>query len=324
MTAADDDEHPGNIEFAEEFAAIENCAICPRECGIDRIHGDLGWCRTGPDFTIASIGSHHGEEPVISGKSGICNIFFTHCNLQCIFCQNHQISSNEIDNERFKIDYQTVLSKISTLLSEGCHAVGFVSPSHVVPQVKMIIAGLNSRGFKPVYVYNSNGYDEVETLKELEGKIDVYLPDLKYMDASLSARFSQVIDYPEVAALALKEMYRQKGSVLIINDEGVAVSGLVIRHLVLPGEVENSKKVLRFIAEELSVSVHLSLMSQYYPSHRAFIFPELGRKLYPEEYEEVIKEMESLGFERGWVQAYESSDFYRPDFEQDDPFRQGV
>jgi putative pyruvate formate lyase activating enzyme len=206
------------------------------------------------------------------------------------------------------------------ILSEGVPAVGFVSPSHVVPQVKAIIRGLNSRGYKPVTVYNTNGYDKLETIHSLSGMIDVYLPDYKYVTKEIAASYSDAFDYPEIALRAIKEMYYQKGSSLAIDDNGRAENGLLIRHLVLPGHAEESKKVLSTLAEELSPGIHISLMSQYHPTPGVKNHPLLHRSLYEEEYDEVVKEMEDLGFRNGWVQDVNSNQNYRPDFSKENPF----
>ncbi len=177
-------------------------------------------------------------------------------------------------------------------------------------------------GYSPVWVYNTNAYDRAETLRSLEGMIDVYLPDLKYMEGDLSASLSGAADYPEVASAALREMFRQKGSALHLDDRDTALSGLIVRHLVLPGQVGNSQKVIRFLAAELSPKIHLSLMAQYYPVKRVSGHPTLKRTIFASEYQQVIDEMESCSIHRGWVQDVESSEFYRPDFENDHPFEQ--
>jgi putative pyruvate formate lyase activating enzyme len=217
-------------------------------------------------------------------------------------------------------DPEKLLDRIEKILSEGINAVGFVSPSHVVPQVKLIIRGLNSRGLKPVTVYNTNGYDKAETIRGLSDMIDVYLPDFKYATSNLARQYSEASDYPQVALKALKEMYYQKGSVLRVDDEGRAESGMLIRHLVLPGNVEESIKVLEIIAEELSPGVNLSLMSQYHPAFRAGKHPVLNRPLHKEEYDTVVAAMKKLGFRNGWVQDMDSFQNYLPDFSKDHPF----
>jgi putative pyruvate formate lyase activating enzyme len=301
-------------------AELADCACCPRECHADRTAGPGGYCKSDAFPGISSICLHKGEEPVIGGETGICNVFFGRCNLQCVYCQNCQISSR---TEAIHIEYQridSIVQALSKLLDEGCKAVGFVSPSHMVPQMLAIINALNDSGRKPVIVYNSNGYDSVETLKRLEGIVDVYLPDLKYMDSRLAKEYSDAGNYVPVARKALREMFRQKGTALITDDAGQAVSGLIIRHLVLPGNVENSMNVLRFIAEELSPGIHISLMSQYFPMPVVAGHPLLGRALSEMEYKQVVEEMEALGLFKGWIQELGSSGSYLPDFCFEHPF----
>jgi putative pyruvate formate lyase activating enzyme len=271
-------------------------------------------------FNIASVCIHRGEEPCISGNDGICNIFFEGCNLRCIYCQNHEISQSRAGKHHSGRDLQMILDQIEKKMSSGIKAVGFVSPSHVIPQVKAIIRGLNSRGLQPVTVYNTNSYDKVETLRVISDLIDVYLPDIKYVTPSLALEYSEASDYPEVAIKALKEMYYQKGSVLRIDAAGRAESGILIRHLVLPGHIEESIRVLKIIAEELSPGVTLSLMSQYHPTIKVRNHPLLNRPLLVEEYDRVVAAMESLGFRNGWVQDMDSNVNYRPDFRKEHPF----
>jgi putative pyruvate formate lyase activating enzyme len=299
---------------------LENCTLCPRECRINRFDGGTGYCGTDAGLNIASVCVHRGEEPVISGKDGICNIFFAGCNLNCLYCQNHEISRCSSIFRNNGMNLEEVLDQIVKILSEGIPAVGFVSPSHVVPQVKAIIRGLNSRGFKPITVYNTNGYDKLETIRSLSGMIDVYLPDYKYVTKIIASEYSDVLDYQETALISIKEMYHQKGSTLSIDENGRAENGLLIRHLVLPGHVEESKNVLVSIAEELSPGIHLSLMSQYHPTAQVRHHPVLNRPLYKTEYEAVVGVMESLGFRNGWIQDMESHQNYRPDFSKENPF----
>jgi putative pyruvate formate lyase activating enzyme len=306
--------------FLKPLEQLHDCDLCPRECHADRFYDSLGTCKSGVSFNISSICIHHGEEPAISGEKGICNIFFTHCNLQCIYCQNYQISDNHFPAKSTEMGLGDVIQQVTGILDAGITRVGFVSPSHFIPQVKIIISVIESLGYKPVWVFNTNGYDKVETLRSFEGIIDVYLPDLKYMKSDLAGEYSGAYDYPEVSALALKEMYRQKGAVLHLDKEGTAESGIIIRHLVLPGQIDNSLKVLRFIAEELSPKLHLSLMSQYYPTPHVICHPTLNRTVSPEEYSTVVSEMDRLGLFKGWIQELNSAAFYRPDFEREQPF----
>jgi putative pyruvate formate lyase activating enzyme len=299
---------------------LENCSLCPRECRINRFEGGTGYCGTGAGLNVASVCIHRGEEPVIGGSDGICNIFFTGCNLHCLYCQNHEISNCRSEYLNQETTLNEITDQIIKILSQGVKSVGFVSPSHVVPMVKAIIKALNSRGFKPITVYNTNGYDKKETIRSLEGLIDVYLPDYKYVSGNLAGEYSGASDYPEIALKAIKEMYYQKGSTLRIDDTGQADNGLLIRHLVLPGHAEESKKVLHSIAEELSPGVNLSLMSQYHPTYEVRNHPVLNRSLYKSEYDSVVETMKTLGFRNGWVQAMDSNENYRPDFSKENPF----
>jgi putative pyruvate formate lyase activating enzyme len=308
-----------NYENSDQVL-LANCTLCPRECGVNRFRGADGYCGTGAGFNIASICIHRGEEPPISGPEGICNIFFAGCNLRCIYCQNHDISRSCVDTSFFSMEYESILDRVVEILDQGVSAVGFVSPSHSVPQMKAIIRGLNNRGRKPVIVYNTSGYDKQPVLREIEGIIDVYMPDFKYVTNNISASYSDAYDYPDVAVRALKEMYYQKGSVLHLDEHGQALQGLLIRHLVLPGHSEESKMVLRKIAEELSPGVSISLMSQYHPTPQVKGHQTLDRSLYADEYHSVAEETERLGFRNGWFQDPGSSNNYLPDFKKQNPF----
>jgi putative pyruvate formate lyase activating enzyme len=308
------------IYSSEEQNLLESCTLCPRECGVNRFEGGTGYCGTDAGFNIASICVHHGEEPVISGPDGICNIFFSGCNLHCLFCQNHEISRQEGETLHYSHSLESVLDQVEKILASGIKAVGFVSPSHVVPQVRAIIRGLKARGLKPVMVYNTNGYDKPTVIDDLDGLIDVYLPDYKYVTPGIADKLSDASDYPAVAIKALQRMYFQKGSTLPVDEQGRAEKGMLIRHLVLPGHVEESRKVLQSIADELSTGVHLSLMSQYHPTPLVKDHISLGRSLYKAEYELVANVMENLGFRNGWLQDMDSYKNYRPDFSKENPF----
>jgi putative pyruvate formate lyase activating enzyme len=300
-----------------EIKALTCCTLCPQNCRANRISEAIGFCKSGSGFCISSVCAHKGEEPVISGAKGICNVFFSHCNLQCIYCQNHEISNNSMNRLKDKFEFNELIYKICETLEKTENILGFVSPSHFVPQMLAIIRGLLRAGKKPIIVYNTNSYDKPETLRMLEGVVDVYLPDFKYIDPKLAAEYSQAYDYPEVAAKALKEMYRQKGASLGINDDGIAESGIILRHLILPGSARQSVDILRFIAEEISPNLHISLMSQYYPTGLATGHPKLNRILTFEEYNEVLGAFNELGFYRGWVQDLESHAVFRPDFNKE-------
>lgn len=305
---------------AKYLEMLKNCSLCPHECNVNRIESNSGWCKTDAGIYISSICIHRGEEPVISGDKGICNVFFAHCNLQCVYCQNYQISNNKLSLNIFKISLDETVRQITNILSQGINILGFVSPSHFVPQMLGIIESVKQQGYNPTIVYNSNGYDKVDTLKMLENIVDVYLPDFKYFDNEIAKKYSGIKNYAEIAKSALKEMYRQKGSTLIINENGYAESGILIRHLVLPNNVENSINVLKFISEEISSNLHISLMSQYFPVNQTNKHSEISRKLKPSEYKQVVEVMEEFELYNGYIQDLESYENYLPDFNNEHPF----
>lgn len=298
--------------------ALANCTICPHECRKDRISGDTGICCTSGDIPIASICIHRGEEPPVSGKKGICNVFFAHCNLSCVYCQNHQISSaGTKDYENLSLE-ETV-RRISSVLDTGIEAVGFVSPTHVAPHVKAIVQRLRDDGYNQIVFWNSNGYDSVQVLREIDSYIDVYLPDFKYIRSQNAKLLSGAENYPQVAKNAIMEMLRQRGTVLRIDDKGQAYRGIIIRHLVLPGYEDESIEILEWIAENLSTRVSISLMSQYYPP-KPGLPGTLNHSLTSAAYKKVTDAFYRLGFENGWLQSPESNQQYRPDFRSRDPF----
>jgi putative pyruvate formate lyase activating enzyme len=272
-------------------------------------------------FHIGAISVHKGEEPVLSGTNGMCNVFFTRCNMRCIYCQNAQISRNRGQILGRDMTLDEIVEQIERILKTGISIVGFVSPSHVIPQMKAIIEAIKADDLHPTFVMNTNAYDKVEVISSLADIIDVYLPDLKYADDNLALRYSATPNYTEIAMAAITEMYKQKGSQIRLDDSGLIRSGLIIRHLVLPGHVENSKKCLHLISERLSPDVYLSVMSQYFPTEAVRNHPQLGRCLREDEYEEVLDEMDRLGLYNGWIQEMDSSLAYVPDFSKGDPFK---
>lgn len=305
----------------EKILALSSpCRLCPRECGVRRDRGETGFCRTGTEPLIASICLHRGEEPVLSGRRGIGNVFFAHCTLQCRYCQNYQISANRDAGQTRPTSPQRAAADIAPLLRNGEGNLGLVSPTHQLPQVLEILETLWRGGFSPTLVYNTSGYERVEVLRALEGVIDVYLPDLKYLDPETAETWSGAGDYPARARETLREMFRQKGPDLEIDPGGIARAGLIVRHLVLPGQVADSLRCLNFLAEEFSNRLYLSLMAQYTPTPAVAGDPLLGRKLFSSEYDRVINGMESLGFSRGWVQRLESAGHYLPDFSREEAF----
>lgn len=291
------------------------CTLCPRACGIDRTVAQ-GFCHAGREPEIAAVCAHLGEEPPISGRKGICNVFFTHCNLQCIYCQNWQISTLSSVSSATSITSAT--SIIASVLGNTENILGFVTPTHYADSIPAIVEELHRRGLHPVTVYNTSGYETVETLRMLEPYIDVYLPDFKYADADLAARYSHAPDYSERALAALEEMYRQKGSPLITDQDGLAASGIIVRHLVLPGCVDNSIKVLDTIAD-LSLNLHVSLMAQYYPP-RPGLPDQLSRTLTADEYDTVANHFYATGLHNGWLQELSAQTTFRPDFSSQNVF----
>ncbi len=274
------------------------CSLCPHRCGVNRLAGQTGKCRTAIEFSIASHTLHFGEEPVISGTHGSGTIFFSHCTLSCAFCQNYPISQLGNGNP---VSIDGLAALMLELQKKGAHNINFVTPTHVTPQIVEAVAQARAQGLTVPLVYNCSGYEEVETLQLLEGIIDIYLPDAKYSNDAHAVEFSGAEHYMESNRKALKEMYRQVGN-LVTDENDIAVKGLIIRHLVLPNDLAGSKEVLEFIAEELSPDIALSLMAQYHPAHRIEQFPELSRRINKREYQSVLKIARKLNLENGWKQ----------------------
>lgn len=298
-----------------------SCDLCPRCCGADRARGQVGVCRTGDDLPVAHVGLHFGEEPPISGTKGSGTIFFAHCNLRCVYCQNFQISQRA---EELPIRHLTpveLADEMLALQARGAHNVNLVSPTHVAAGVAEALTIARERGLRIPVVYNSNGYDAVETLQGLEGLVDIYLPDIKYSDDAVAKAYSGVDGYVEANRRAIAEMLRQVGN-LVTDRRGIARRGLLVRHLVLPAGLAGSADSLAFLAS-LSRDMVVSLMAQYSPQHRAREFPPLDRKITVEEYEAVVDMALELGLENCFVQEVESSEVFVPDFREGDPFGGG-
>lgn len=278
----------------EAYAHLANCQICAHECGVNRLEGELGFCKTGRQAIVSSYGRHLGEEDPIRGRYGSGTIFFSRCNLHCQYCQNYDISQRSAGDEVEPEDMAYIMLELQEM---GCHNINLVSPSHVVPQ---ILAGLliaASAGLKIPLVYNTGGYDHSDTLSLLEGIIDIYMPDMKYADSEIALRYSRIPNYPQVNQLAIKEMYRQVGD-LSCDDEGVAYRGLLIRHLILPNNLAGTKNILEFIAKEISKKTYINLMDQYRPAYNAYKFPELNRRISSEEYQESVNIARRMGLDR--------------------------
>ena len=298
---------------------LKNCTLCPRDCRVDRTAGSLGYCRSGYLPIISSYCAHHGEEPGLSGTKGSGTIFFGNCNLRCVFCQNHQISQPVCSLKEKEVGFEILADMMLELQSLGCHNINFVSPSHFAAQIVMAVDIAASKGLMIPLVYNTNGYDSLDTLRLLEGTIDIYLPDIKYSDDNAAMEYSKVEDYVEHSRAAILEMKRQVGD-LIIDAEGIAQRGLIIRHLVLPNDLAGSRESLRFIAEKVGRETYLSVMSQYFPTHKAAEYPLISRPISFREYEKALEWLDSFGLENGWMQEHSSRNYYRPDFEKDEPF----
>ena len=283
------------------FAMLADCKLCPRRCGVNRLKDERGICRDGKVVGVASANLHTGEEPPISGTRGSGTIFFTGCSLRCHFCQNFPLSQM---GHGQPAPPQILAEKMLALQKRGAHNVNLVTPSHVVPQ---FLAGLliaAKKGLTLPIVYNSSGYEGMEALRLLDGVVDIYMPDIKYATRDAAARCSDAPDYWEHVRPALREMYRQVGA-LVVDDDGIAVRGMLIRHLVLPGLLDSPDTVFEFVATELSREVPVNLMSQYFPADRAVGDPLLGRPVTKEEFAEAEAALHRWGLDEGWIQEME-------------------
>ena len=279
---------------AEARERMKSCRLCPRECRVNRLEDERGFCRTGRNSVVSSYSPHFGEEDPLVGSGGSGTIFFTHCNLLCLFCQNYEIShlgeGQEVSPDR--------LARVMLHLQEqGCHNINFVSPSHVVPQILAALPMAIEGGLKVPLVYNTGGYDSLETLRLLEGVFDLYMPDLKFMDGEVSQRFCRAKDYPEIARAAIREMHRQVGE-LILDHRSVAERGLLVRHLVLPGGLAGTREAMRFLAREVSPDTYVNVMAQYHPCGDAMEHPPLNRRITGKEYEEALAIAREEGIHR--------------------------
>jgi len=306
-------------ELAKRAGALRerlyDCDICPRSCHINRIENEQGFCRSGQRASVSSYCDHHGEEPVLSGTRGSGTIFFNHCNLRCKYCQNHQISQGA-DNQSQTLSSKELAAIMLHLQNDlQCHNINLVSPSHYVPQIVAALCHAIPAGLHIPLIYNTNGYDALDTLKMLDGAIDIYLPDIKYAANLHAQRFSNCSNYVETSRKAIKEMYRQAGN-LVTDESGIAQSGLIVRHLILPNDTAGSDGSLRWLANDISRDVTVSIMAQYYPCHLASQEPLISRKISLEEYSRVAETVNELGLENGWLQEIDSSEFYLPDFKR--------
>ena len=287
-----------NGEFAQRvklaYEHLQACDVCPLNCGVDRIAGELGICKTGELAQISSYGPHPGEERPLSGWRGSGTNFFSRCNLRCLYCQNADISQMGTGRE---VDAETLGSIMLELQRMGCHNINLVSPSHVIPQILAAVKFAGENGLQIPLVYNTGGYDSLEMLKLLDGVVDIYMPDMKYGDEAIARKYSLVRDYPEINQEAVLEMYHQVGD-LDLDQQGIAQRGLLIRHLVLPNDLASSEGVLKFISEQLSKNTYVNIMDQYHPSFKAREIPDLSRRITSEEYHQVIAMAKKFGLTR--------------------------
>lgn len=309
--------HSGELHKRAErlWQQLATCRICPHECGNNRLTGEIARCCSGALPIVSAYVVHFGEEPALVGTRGVGNIFFGNCNLRCVYCQNYLISQNAREENKNEVTVRRLAEIMLELQAKGCHALGLVSPTHVVPQILRSLELAVAQGFSLPLIYNTNAYDSVEILRELDGIVDIYLPDLKYADDDLGYTYSKIKEYSRFAKAAIQEMHRQVGSDLLLEDDGLIKRGLVIRHLVLPNDVAGSREAMQWIKTNLGERTTLSVMCQYFPTHRARTTPLLDRKLRESEYAKVLAQLEMLGFENGWAQEFEASEYYRPDFE---------
>ncbi len=273
---------------------LRNCRLCPRECGVDRLSGETGFCRTGRKAKVASYNSHFGEESPLVGRLGSGTIFFSSCNLLCSFCQNYDISHLA---EGVEAEPGHLAKMMINLAGGGCHNINFVTPSHVVPQILEGLYIAVEHGLNIPLVYNTGGYDNVETLKILDGIFDIYMPDFKFWDQKWADRFCNASDYREKAADAIREMHRQVGD-LIMNEDGIAVKGLLVRHLVMPNNAANTEEVMKFLADEISLNTYVNVMDQYRPCYRAKDDSIINRRITSEEFEAAIESAGKAGLKR--------------------------
>jgi putative pyruvate formate lyase activating enzyme len=274
------------------LARLEACDLCGRECGVNRrLDAEKAGCHTGERALVSSHGPHFGEEEPLVGRGGSGTIFFTWCNLHCQYCQNYDISQGGHGRQ---VEPEELATMMLSLQAQGCHNINFVSPSHVVPQILVALLIAAEAGLRLPLVYNTGGYDSLATLKLLDGVVDIYMPDMKYADAGVARRFSKVSNYPAVNQAAVKEMHRQVGD-LVLDGQGVARRGLLVRHLVLPEGLAGTAEIVRFLRDQVSADTYINVMAQYRPCYRARELPPLDRPITSDEYAEAVRLAEEAG-----------------------------
>jgi len=283
-----------NLRIEKLFKILENCEICPRKCHVNRLKNGKGFCNLGPLPMVSAYHPHFGEESPLVGRFGSGTIFLTSCNLACVYCQNYEISQLRIGEE---VSFEKLAEMMTDLQNKGCHNINFVTPTPQVPQIIKSLAIAIDKGLKIPLVYNTSSYDSIEVLKLLDGIFDIYLPDARYSDDKIALKYSNAPKYFEIMKEAIKEMQRQVGD-LILDENGIAIRGVLVRHLVLPNSLAVSEKIFEFVAKEISKNAFVNIMDQYWPCHKAFQFPELARRITDEEYQEVISLAKKAGLKR--------------------------
>jgi putative pyruvate formate lyase activating enzyme len=278
------------------LASLADCAVCARHCGADRLDdvNPASFCRTGRRAVVSSYFAHHGEEPCLRGWNGSGTIFFSHCNLRCVFCQNFDISWQ---GQGRPVGAEELAAMMLSLQRQGCHNVNFVTPSHVVPQILEALCVAAQRGLRLPLVYNTGGYDSLETLQLLDGVVDVYMPDFKFWAPEVSKELAHADDYREIACRAIREMHRQVGD-LVLDDRGLARRGLLVRHLVMPNGLASTREVMRFLAREISPDTYVNLMAQYRPAGHARDHESIARSITLDEYREALAAAREEGIRR--------------------------
>ena len=298
-------------ERKEKLKELEKCQICPHNCKVNRAQGQIGRCRCNDKIKIALVSTHEYEEPCISGKNGSGTVFFSNCNLNCIYCQNYEISQLGKGRE---ITIEELADIFIKQQEKGVNNINLVTPTMYAYQIIEAIKIARKNGLDIPIIYNTNGYERVETIKALDGYIDVYLPDLKYYSDTLSKKYSNVDKYFEVATKAIKEMYRQVGQATF-NEEGIIQKGVIVRHLILPNHLQNTKHILKWIKENLG-DIYVSIMAQYFPTYKAKGDSLIGRKLTKKEYKEIENFLYTLNLQNGYIQELgEHEEEYVPDWD---------
>lgn len=294
------------ISIKNAYTLLKSCSLCPRKCKVNRLKNEKGFCKTGFNVRVYSYMVHHGEEPPISGTKGSGTIFFSGCNMTCIYCQNYKFSQEETGKE---IDTQGLADIMMQLQNSGCHNINLVTPTHVLPQILKALSLAILKGLRIPIVYNTGGYELEGLIKLLYGIVDIYLPDMRYADNEVALKYSSAWEYPRYNQESIKEMYRQVGAAKF-DKNGILIQGLIVRHLVLPTRISETEKIMKFIARNLSKEIYISLMSQYSPYYKANEFDGLNRRITVKEYRRAQAIMEKYGLHNGWTQESYGSQEY--------------